>query len=168
MTEQAYGEADSSTMTTVGHDDDNVTNDSRESESPRGESMATDNGSMSTDNGSMSTDNSSMATNGGSMSTDSGSMATDGDSQLLFDQQDAMSFRQRWEQVQSRFVDDPRAAVADADALVSDVTQSLTNRFADQRSGLEQQWSQGEDVQTEDLRQTMQRYRTLFERLLAA
>ena len=93
---------------------------------------------------------------------------TSGDSQLLFDQQDATSFRERWEQVQSRFVDDPRAAVADADALVSDVTQSLTNRFADQRSGLEQQWSQGEDVETEDLRQTMQRYRTLFERLLAA
>jgi len=103
-----------------------------------------------------------------SMTTDRDSMTTDGDSQLLFDQQDAMSFRERWEQVQSRFVDDPRAAVADADALVSDVTQSLTNRFADQRSGLEQQWSEGEDVETEDLRQTMQRYRTLFERLLAA
>ena len=72
------------------------------------------------------------------------------------------------EQVQSRFVDDPRAAVADADSLVSDVTQSLTTRFAAQRSNLEQQWSEGEDAETEDLRQTMQRYRTLFERLLAA
>jgi len=106
--------------------------------------------------------------NGSADARDDRSMTDDGDSQLLFDQQDAMSFRERWEQVQSRFVDDPRAAVADADALVSDVTQSLTNRFAEQRSGLEQQWSQGEDVQTEDLRLTMQRYRTLFERLLAA
>jgi len=106
--------------------------------------------------------------NGSAGARDDRSMTDDGDSQLLFDQQDAMSFRERWEQVQSRFVDDPRAAVADADALVSDVTQSLTNRFAEQRSGLEQQWSQGEDVQTEDLRLTMQRYRTLFERLLAA
>lgn len=102
------------------------------------------------------------------VSTDRDAMSTGGDSDLLFDERDAATFRQRWEQVQSRFVDDPRAAVADADSLVSDVTQSLTTRFADQRSGLEQQWSQGEDVQTEDLRQTMQRYRTLFERLLAA
>jgi hypothetical protein len=86
----------------------------------------------------------------------------------LFEDTDAESFRDRWQQVQSRFVDDPRGAVADADALVSDVTQTLTTRFADQRSGLERQWSEGEDVQTEDLRQTMQRYRTLFERLLAA
>ena len=86
----------------------------------------------------------------------------------LFEDTDAQSFRDRWQQVQSRFVDDPRGAVADADALVSDVTQTLTSRFADQRSGLERQWSEGEDVQTEDLRQTMQRYRTLFERLLAA
>jgi len=96
------------------------------------------------------------------------SMSGDGDMQLLFDEQDATSFRERWEQVQSRFVDDPREAVAEADNLVSDVTQSLASKFADQRSGLEQQWSKGEDVQTEDLRQTMQRYRTLFERLLAA
>ena len=91
----------------------------------------------------------------------------DADAQL-FEDADAQSFRDRWQQVQSRFVDDPRGAVADADALVGDVTQTLTSRFADQRSGLERQWSEGEDVQTEDLRQTMQRYRTLFERLLAA
>jgi len=155
MTEQNYGDADGSTMTTTDHEQDNG-------------SDARDNGSMSTDRESMSTDRESMSMERGSMSTQAGSMATDGDSQLLFDQQDAMSFRERWEQVQSRFVDDPRAAVAEADALVSDVTQSLTNRFAEQRSGLERQWSQGEDVETEDLRQTMQRYRTLFERLLAA
>ena len=86
----------------------------------------------------------------------------------LFDGQDAQVFRQRWQQVQSRFVDDPRGAVADADALVSDVTQTLSSRFAEQKTTLEQQWSAGDDVQTEDLRQTMQRYRTLFERLLAA
>jgi hypothetical protein len=87
---------------------------------------------------------------------------------LLFDADDAQSFRQRWEKVQSRFVDDPRAAVQDADALVSDVTQSLTSRFAEQKSSLEQRWTQGDDVQTEDLRVTLQRYRALFERLLAA
>lgn len=90
------------------------------------------------------------------------------DSQDLFAGDDAALFRERWQHVQSRFVDDPRGAVADADALVSDVTKSLASRFADQKTTLEQQWSKGDDAETEDLRQTMQRYRTLFERLLAA
>ena len=144
MTDQTYddGDGDGDTMTATGQ-----TEDLRNNNAPGEDAMSTDRDAMSTDRDAMS---------------------TDGDSDLLFDERDAASFRQRWEQVQSRFVDDPRAAVADADSLVSDVTQSLTTRFADQRGGLEQQWSQGEDVQTEDLRQTMQRYRALFERLLAA
>jgi hypothetical protein len=63
-------------------------------------------------------------------------------------------------------VDDPRAAVERADALVVEVVQILTTSFTDERSRLEQQWSQGEDVSTEDLRQALHRYRSFFERLL--
>ena len=63
-------------------------------------------------------------------------------------------------------MDDPRAAVERADALVAEVVQSLTTSFTDERSRLEQQWSQGEDVSTEDLRQALHRYRSFFERLL--
>jgi hypothetical protein len=99
---------------------------------------------------------------------ESADMREQTDTQDLFAGEDATLFRERWQHVQSRFVDDPRGAVADADALVSDVTQSLTSRFAEQKTTLEQQWSKGDDAETEDLRQTMQRYRTLFERLLAA
>jgi hypothetical protein len=44
--------------------------------------------------------------------------------------------------------------------------QSLTTSFTDERSRLERQWSQGEDVSTEDLRQALHRYRSFFERLL--
>jgi hypothetical protein len=36
------------------------------------------------------------------------------------------------------------------------------------RSKLEDQWSSGGDVSTEDLRLTLQRYRSFFERLLEA
>jgi hypothetical protein len=97
-----------------------------------------------------------------------GARSHDDDAELLFDGADATGFRERWQQVQSRFVDDPRGAVSDADALVDDVTRSLSRRFASQKTALEQRWSQGEDVETEDLRVTLQRYRALFERLLAA
>ena len=72
----------------------------------------------------------------------------------------------QWDAVQAAFVDDPRAAVERADALVAEVVQSLTTSFTGERSRLEQQWSQGEDVSTEDLRQALHRYRSFFERLL--
>ncbi len=72
----------------------------------------------------------------------------------------------QWGAVQAAFVDDPRAAVERADALVAEVVQSLTTSFTNERSRLEQQWSQGEDVSTEDLRQALHRYRSFFERLL--
>jgi hypothetical protein len=68
--------------------------------------------------------------------------------------------------VQAAFVDDPRAAVHQADALVVEVVQILTTSFTDERSRLERQWSEGEDVSTEDLRQALHRYRSFFERLL--
>jgi hypothetical protein len=72
----------------------------------------------------------------------------------------------QWGAVQAAFVDDPRAAVERADALVAEVVRSLTTSFTNERSRLEQQWSQGEDVSTEDLRQALHRYRSFFERLL--
>ena len=54
-----------------------------------------------------------------------------------------------------------------ADGLVADVVDQLTSGFAHVRSGLEEQWSRGEEVSTEDLRIALQRYRDFFERLLA-
>ena len=73
----------------------------------------------------------------------------------------------RWEQIQASFVDRPQEAVEEADALVADLMQQITASFTREREKLEQQWSQGEDVSTEDLRVTLTRYRTFFERLLA-
>jgi inorganic triphosphatase YgiF len=65
------------------------------------------------------------------------------------------------------FVDEPRKAVEEADALVATAVKRIAELFADERAKLEQQWERGNDVSTEDLRQALRRYRSLFDRLLS-
>lgn len=77
-------------------------------------------------------------------------------------------FTARWQQIQTSFVDQPRDAVADADALVADLMQRLAASFSDERERLEAQWDRGDDVSTEDLRIALTRYRSFFDRLLSA
>jgi hypothetical protein len=77
------------------------------------------------------------------------------------------TFQRRWEEVQTRFVDEPRGAVEDADGLVANVMNHLAQGFAQERDGLEAQWGRGEDISTEDLRVALQRYRSFFQRLLS-
>jgi len=77
-------------------------------------------------------------------------------------------YRGRWDDIQSRFVDDPRNSVEQADTLVLEVVQDLQTTFGSERSSLEAQWQSGEDVQTEDLRMALRRYRSFFDRLLSA
>jgi hypothetical protein len=74
---------------------------------------------------------------------------------------------QRWRQIQGDFVDDPRNSVAEAHALVSELIDGIVQRFEGEREQLEQRWSQGEDVSTDDLRLCLQRYRDFFGRLLS-
>jgi hypothetical protein len=80
---------------------------------------------------------------------------------------DSDGLHSRWEEIQVRFVDEPRGAVEDADALVATVMQRLADGFAQEREQLEAQWGRGEDISTEDLRVALQRYRSFFRRLLA-
>ncbi len=75
--------------------------------------------------------------------------------------------RTRWTDIQASFVDEPRQAVEQADALVAQVIKQLAQTFADTRSNLEGQWSRGDNVSTEDLRVALQRYRSFFDRLLS-
>src|SRR4051812_34831380 len=91
--------------------------------------------------------------------------ATDGDAAPLL--ADSEGFQSRWEEIQVRFVDEPRGAVEDADALVATVMQRLAEGFAQEREHLEAQWGRGEDISTEDLRVALQRYRSFFQRLLS-
>ena len=77
-------------------------------------------------------------------------------------------FVARWQEIQAEFVDEPRKAVHDADALVTDLMQRLAEMLAGERDQLESRMGADGDVSTEDLRQGLRRYRSLFERLLAA
>ncbi|OGC77926.1 MAG: hypothetical protein A2Z27_03300 [candidate division Zixibacteria bacterium RBG_16_50_21] len=74
--------------------------------------------------------------------------------------------RTRWNEIQGKFVDEPRTAVQQADELVSEVIEQITQIFASEHSALEGQWKQGNDVSTEDLRKALQRYRSFFNRLV--
>jgi hypothetical protein len=86
----------------------------------------------------------------------------------LFQEEERDELQGRWRELQTRFVDDPRTTVEDADRLVAHLMQRLAESFSEERSSLEQQWSRGDDVDTEDLRVALQRYRSFFERLLSA
>jgi len=85
----------------------------------------------------------------------------------LFAAQEGQELHSRWDTVQAGFVDSPRQAVEQADHLVAETIKRLAEVFANERNQLEQQWSRGDDVSTEDLRIALQRYRSFFDRLLA-
>jgi molecular chaperone GrpE (heat shock protein) len=72
----------------------------------------------------------------------------------------------RWKRVQADFVDDPRKSVSEAHELVSEMVQHIVDSFSHERDNLENTWSKGESVSTEDLRVCLQRYRAFFSRLL--
>ena len=77
------------------------------------------------------------------------------------------TFQQRWKEIQTRFVDEPRGAVEDADGSGGEPHEQLAEGFAKERERLEAQWGRGEDTSTEDLRVALQRYRSFFQRLLS-
>jgi hypothetical protein len=85
----------------------------------------------------------------------------------LFSSDEAKDLRARWDAIQVGFVDEPRRAVEQADNLVAGAMKRLAEIFAQERSNLEAQWDQGENVSTEDLRLALRRYRSFFSRLLS-
>jgi len=83
----------------------------------------------------------------------------------LIDEEKVTGFRDRWQNVQTGFVDDPKQAVRQADELVAAVISALATTFAEHKSELEAQWQQGEPA-TEELRIALRRYRSFFDQLL--
>ena len=79
--------------------------------------------------------------------------------QALFPSGESVSLRNRWNDIQASFVDEPRPSVEKADQLVATVVQRLTQIYSEERSKLENEWAKGSDVSTEDLRQALRRYR---------
>ncbi|WP_046731420.1 hypothetical protein [Streptomyces humi] len=84
----------------------------------------------------------------------------------LLNTRDQEGFRERWENIQKNFVDDPREAVEAADGLVAQVMQTLATTFDEHKKALEEQWAQGGQVDTEALRTALRHYRSFFNRLL--
>ena len=89
------------------------------------------------------------------------------ETQTLLPQEQSERFTEQWQEIQAGFVDRPQEAVEKADALVEDLMQRITRSFATERKRLEKQWAEGDEVSTEDLRVTLTRYRSFFERLLS-
>jgi hypothetical protein len=89
-----------------------------------------------------------------------------GSSAALLNLDESEQFRTRWNEIQGKFVDEPRSAVQQADTLVSEVIEKITQMFANEHSSLEGQWNQGNDVSTEELRKALQHYRSFFNRLV--
>jgi hypothetical protein len=85
----------------------------------------------------------------------------------LFNAGEAEDFQSRWFAIQTRFVDEPRHAVEEADQLVAAAMKRLAEVFAGERQNLEKEWGTGDDVSTEDLRVAFRRYRSFFDRLLS-
>jgi hypothetical protein len=85
----------------------------------------------------------------------------------LFAADAAESFRSRWQDIQTSFIDEPTRAVEQADSLVAEIMQQLAKTFADERSQLEEQGEHGKDISTEDLRMALRHYRSFFDRLLS-
>jgi hypothetical protein len=94
-------------------------------------------------------------------------MAREQEPAALFNDDESRDLRARWNDIQTGFVDEPRAAVAQADELVAATMKRLAEIFAAERSKLEQQWDRGDNMSTEDLRLALQRYRSFFNRLLS-
>jgi len=85
----------------------------------------------------------------------------------LFPSEELEGLRARWTAIQTAFVDEPRKAVEQADGLVASAMKQLAAVFAEERSRLERQWDQGDNISTEELRVALQRYRTFFDQLLS-
>jgi hypothetical protein len=92
---------------------------------------------------------------------------TDDHPMPMFAGAEAAGYRTQWDAIQTGFVDEPRRAVQEADALVALVMNRLSEVFTNERTSLERQWGEGDESSTEDLRVALRRYRSFFERLLA-
>ncbi|MGC4893080.1 hypothetical protein [Micromonospora sp. DT31] len=91
--------------------------------------------------------------------------AVPADAATLLAPEAAQGFRDRWRDVQLRFVDDPRAAVGEAESLVAEAMEALSAALAEQRTRLGA-WQQSGSSDTEQLRVAVRGYRDFLDRVL--
>jgi hypothetical protein len=73
---------------------------------------------------------------------------------------DMGDLRQRFDSIQSEFIEDPRSAVRKAEELVNDVVNRITSSMRERVASMHQDVDKN-DADTEQLRQTMRGYRDL-------
>ncbi|CAM3715938.1 hypothetical protein KIPE111705_21545 [Kibdelosporangium persicum] len=81
----------------------------------------------------------------------------------IFEDSDAEQYRAQWRELQAGFVDEPREAVREADALVTQMVETLTSQLNERKRALQGEW---DSVDTEQLRVALQRYRSLFDQMV--
>lgn len=91
--------------------------------------------------------------------------AVPADAATLFEPETAQGFRDRWRDVQLRFVDDPRAAVGEAQSLVEEAIEALSAALRDQKTKLGG-WQDSGSADTEQLRVAVRGYRDFLDRVL--
>lgn len=74
----------------------------------------------------------------------------------------------RWLITQAQLLDNPRDAVHEAGVLVGEAMQLVAAAFGEQRDQIERDWKENADLDTDELRAVMQRYRKLFQYVLRA
>jgi hypothetical protein len=95
---------------------------------------------------------------------------------------DAAQFTTQWQEIQFRFVDDPRGSVTEAADVVAQVTAKMEaaiqerqraieerqQAIAEQQRSLRGRWGEGSNADTENLRETLRMYKTFLDQLIGS
>jgi hypothetical protein len=95
---------------------------------------------------------------------------------------DAEQFTAQWQEIQFRFVDDPRGSVTQAADVVAQVTAKMEaaiqerqraieerqSAIAEQQRSLRGRWGEGTNADTEALRETLRMYKTFLDQLIGS
>ena len=95
---------------------------------------------------------------------------------------DAEQFTAQWQEIQFRFVDDPRGSVTEAADIVAQVTAKMEaaiqerqraieerqRAIAEQQRSLRGRWGEDSNADTENLRETLRMYKTFLDQLIGS
>jgi len=95
---------------------------------------------------------------------------------------DAAHYTEQWQQIQYRFVDDPRGSVTEAADVIAQVTAKMEaaiqerqraieerqRAIAEQQRSLRGRWGEDSNADTEALRETLRMYKTFLDQLIGS
>ena len=81
---------------------------------------------------------------------------------------DRSELHDRWRRIEERFVDDPRAAVREADEAVEQAIDRIRATLDARRTTMRDRWGDLDEATTEQLREILQHYERLLVQLADA